>query len=123
VVEYDTIIELPSVPGLKPGMSADVEVTIEQHENVLTVPVDAVVQTAEGTFCWVKTANGATQRRALQLGDTDGQSVVVKAGLQEGDEVWLDSLTAITEAQVMALTPFDSATQPVTINQEVNHVN
>ena len=123
VVKYDTVIKLPSVPGLKPGMSADVEVTIDQHENVLTIPVDAVMQTAEGSFCWVKTADGATQRRALQLGDTDDRSVVVEAGLQEGDEVWLDPLTAITEAQVMALTPFDTATQPVTINQEVDHVN
>jgi multidrug efflux pump subunit AcrA (membrane-fusion protein) len=123
VVKYDTIIELPSVPGLKPGMSAEVEVTIEQHENVLTIPADAVVQTIEGTFCWIKTADGATQRRALQLGDTDDQSVVVEKGLQEGDEVWLDPLTTITEAQVMALTPFDTATQPVTIKQEVDDVN
>ncbi|MHC4582792.1 MAG: HlyD family secretion protein, partial [Planctomycetota bacterium] len=36
VVKYDTVIELPSVPGLRPGMSADVEVIIERHENVLT---------------------------------------------------------------------------------------
>jgi len=123
VVKYDTIIELPSVPGLKPGMSADVEVTIDRHENVLTLPVDAVVQTAEGSFCWIETADGATQRRALQLGDTDGRSVVVEAGLQEGDEVWLDPLTTITEAQMMALIPFDTTTQPVTINQEVDDVN
>jgi hypothetical protein len=123
VVKYDVVIKLPSVPGLKPGMSADVEVIIDQHENVLTIPVSAVLQTAEGTFCWIKTTNGTTQRHALQLGDTDGQYVVVKTGLEEGDEVWLDPLTTITEAQVMALTPFDTATQPVTINQEVDHVN
>ena len=89
LVKYDTIIELPSVPGLKPGMSADVEVIIDRNENVLTIPVNAVLQTAEGTCCWIKTADGATQRRPLQLGDTDGQSVVVKAGLQQGDEVVL----------------------------------
>jgi HlyD family secretion protein len=123
VVKYDTIIKLPSIPGLKPGMSAEVEVIINQHENVLTMPVSAVLHTAEGTFCWVKTTDGTTQRRALQLGDTDGQYVVVKTGLEEGDEVWLDPLTTITEAQVMALTPFDAATQPVPINQEVDHVN
>ncbi len=32
VVKYDTIIKLPSVPGLKPGMSADVEVILDRHE-------------------------------------------------------------------------------------------
>ena len=107
VVKYDTTIKLPSVPGLKPGMSADVEVIIDRHENVLTVPVNAVLQTAEGTFCWIKTAEGGNERRTLQLGDTDDASVAVLAGLQEGDEVWLDPLTSVTEAQAMALTPFD----------------
>ncbi|MCP4613364.1 MAG: HlyD family efflux transporter periplasmic adaptor subunit [Planctomycetes bacterium] len=123
VVKYDVIIKLTSVLGLKPGMSADVEVTIAQHENVLTIPVNALLQTVEGTFCWVKTSDETTQRRELQLGDTDGQSVVILKGLQEGDEVWLDPLTAIVEAQVMAITPVDSATQPVTIKREVDHVN
>ncbi len=113
VVKYDTVIELPATPGLKPGMSAEVEVVIERHENVLTVPVNAVLQTETGTFCWVKTANGVNERRSLQLGDTDDESVVVKAGLQQDEEIWLDPLTAITEAQTMALAPFDKATQGV----------
>ena len=58
VVKYDTIIELPLAPGLKPGMSADVEVTIDRHEDVLTVPVNAVLQTEEGTFCWSRPPTG-----------------------------------------------------------------
>jgi multidrug efflux pump subunit AcrA (membrane-fusion protein) len=107
VVKYDTTIQLPSVPGLKPGMSADVELIVERHDNVLTIPVNTVLQTAQGTFCWIQTAEGATQRRRLRLGDTDDESVVVVAGLQEGDEVWLDPLTFIAEAQALALTPHD----------------
>ena len=106
VVKYDTTIKLPSVPGLKPGMSADVEVIIERHEGVLTIPVHAVLQTEQGSFCWIQAVDGATQRRRLQLGDTDGASVMVLAGLQQGDEVWLDPLTSIAEAQAMALTPY-----------------
>jgi len=123
VVTYDTIVKLPPVPGLKPGMSADVEVVIERHENVLTIPVNAVLQTAQGTFCWVKTAREASQRRTLQLGDTDDESVVVKTGLQEGDEVWLDPLTSIAEAQVMALKPLDRTAQHEADNREIDHVN
>jgi len=98
VVKYDTVIKLPPVPGLKPGMSAEAEVSIDRHENVLILPVSAVLQTSAGTFCWVKTAEGANQRRSLQLGDTDDEFIVVKAGLKEGDEVWLDPLTSIAEA-------------------------
>ena len=123
VVKYDTIVKLPPVPGLKPGMSAEVEVIIDRHENVLTLPVGAVLQTAEGDFCGVQTAEGAEQRRALQLGDTDDESIVVKAGLTEGEKVVLDPLASIVEAQMLALRPLDQAAPRAPGNQETDHVD
>jgi len=101
VVKYDTIIELPSVEGLKPGMSAEVEVIMARHENVLMIPAAAVVETKKGYACWVETAEG-TQRHALQLGDNSDMFIVVEAGLQEGDEVVLNPLAFIEEAQAEA---------------------
>ena len=134
VVKYDTIIKLPSVEGLKPGMSAEVEVIMDRYEDVLTIPVAAVVETAEGDFCWVKTAQGA-KRRSLQLGDTNDSFIVVKAGLKEGDQVLLNPLAFIEEAQTEVLKPLDEAkpqepespqsgtgsSQPV--NLETDHVD
>jgi len=104
VVKYDAIIELPSVEGLKPGMSAEVEVVMDRHEDVLTIPVAAVVETEEGDFCWIKTADGV-QRRSLQLGDTDDAFIVVRAGLQEADEVVLNPLAFVEEAKTDVLKP------------------
>jgi len=111
VVKYDTIVELPPVEGLKPGMSAEVEVIMARHEDVLTIPVAAVVETAEGDFCWVKTADGA-QRRSLGLGDSDDQFIVVETGLEEGEEVVLDPLASIEEAQTTVLKPLSETEQP-----------
>ena len=111
VVKYDTIIQLPSAEGLRPGMSAEVEVTMERHEDVLMVPVTAVVETAEGDLCWVKTVEGV-QRRQLTLGDTDDAFIVVRAGLAEGDQVVLDPLAVIEEAQTAALKPMNEVNQP-----------
>ena len=111
VVKYDTIVELPSVEGLKPGMSAEVEVILDRHEDVLTIPVAAVVETAEGDFCWVKTAE-EPQRRSLGLGDTDDSFIIVEAGLKEGDRVVLNPLAFIEEAQSEVLRPFDETEQP-----------
>jgi multidrug efflux pump subunit AcrA (membrane-fusion protein) len=105
VVKYETIVKLPSVPGLKPGMSAEVEVILARYENVLTIPVAAVVETSQGNFCWVKTAAGA-KRRSLQLGDTNDVFTIVEAGLQEGDEVFLHPL-AFKEAQALVIKPRD----------------
>jgi multidrug efflux pump subunit AcrA (membrane-fusion protein) len=85
-------------------MSAEVEVILDRHEDVLTIPVAAVIETAEGDFCWVKTAEG-TKRRSLGLGDTDDAFVVVEAGLKEGDEVVLNPLAFLEEAQSEVLKP------------------
>jgi multidrug efflux pump subunit AcrA (membrane-fusion protein) len=122
VVKYDTIIELPSVEGLKPGMSAEVEVIMDRHEDVLTIPAAAVVQTTLGDFCWVKMAEGI-KRHSLQLGDTDDNFIVVEAGLQEGNEVVLDPLATIAEAQTLVLKPLDKAKSREPMNVEADRVD
>ena len=66
------------------------------------------METAAGHFCWVKTAKGA-ERRELQLGDTNDVFTVVQAGLQEGDEVLLNPLALMGEAQTEVLKPFEEA--------------
>jgi len=104
VVKYDTIIKLPPAEGLKPGMSAEVKVIIKRYKDVLTVPVAAVLETAEGDFCWVQTPEGP-QRRRVRLGDNDEAFVIVKAGLKEGDQVLLNPLAFATEAQMEVLKP------------------
>ncbi len=104
-VKYDTIVTLPSVSGLMPGMSARVEVIVAQHTDVLTLPVAALVECAQGAFCWVKTLEG-TEKRSLKLGDTNDRFTVVEAGLQEGDTVILNPM-AIEEAQALAQQPQD----------------
>jgi multidrug resistance efflux pump len=106
VVKYDTIIELDAREGLKPGMSAEVVVTLAEHRDVLTIPVAAVVETESEFFCWVKTAEGPKQR-SLQLGDSNDQFIVIEGGLKEGDEVVLNPIAFIEEAQEEALKPLD----------------
>lgn len=105
-VEYDTIIRLPNEEGLKPGMSAEVEIIIARHENVLRIPVAAVLEIADGHLCWVRTADGV-ERRSLQLGDSNDVYVVVESGLKEGDEVILNPIAYVDEAQSEALRPQD----------------
>lgn len=122
-VKYDTVIKLPPVPGLKPGMSAEVEVLVARHENVLIIPVGAVLQTVEGNFCWIKTGKGVTQRQSLQLGDTDDEFIVVNAGLEEGDEVLLNPLATVAEAQRLALMPSHRAGSDAAANREADHVD
>jgi len=122
VVKYDTIVELPSVEGLKPGMSAEVEVILDRYTDVLTVPVAAVVETQAGAFCWVKTAEGP-RRRALQLGDSNDSFIVVKAGLKEGQEVVLNALALMNEAADQGIEPIEDTGTSRPMPTESGHVN
>jgi HlyD family secretion protein len=102
VVKYDTVIQLPIEAGLKPGMTAEVEVIVARHVDVLKIPVAAVVETDEGDFCWIKQAEGL-QQRSLGLGGSNEVFIVVESGLKEGDEVVLNPLAFIDEVQADAL--------------------
>ncbi len=103
-VKYDTIVQLPSIDGLKPGMSAEVEIVLATYDDVLTIPVAAVLETADGEFCWVR-SDEITEKRPLRLGDTNDMFVVVEGGLAEGEEVVLNPLAFVPEAQAAALEP------------------
>ena len=122
VVKYDTIIELPQAGGLKPGMSAEVEVVLDHHTNVLTVPVAAVVETEYGVFCYVKTAEGHS-RRVLQLGDSNDSFIVVVSGLREGEQVVLNAQALIDEDLAETLESPQQARASGAGQTETDHVN
>lgn len=88
-VRYDTYIALPPTEGLRPGMSAEVQIKVAEYHSELLIPVAAVVETEDETFCWLKHPDGP-KRQPLELGDTNNIYTIVTAGLDEGDEVLLN---------------------------------
>jgi multidrug efflux pump subunit AcrA (membrane-fusion protein) len=112
VVKYDTIVRLPSTPGLKPGMTAEVEVVLARHEDVLMIPVTAVVDAPAGRFCWVVTREGV-EKRQLQLGDSNEMFLAVESGVAEGEEIVLDPIAELEEARLLAASLVDAAESDV----------
>ena len=108
VVKYDTIVKLPDLEGLKPGMSAEVQIVMATHSDVLMVPVAAVIETLEGAFCWVRTESGP-ERRSVETGDSNDVFIVIESGVTEGEDVILNPLTFVQEAQLEVLRPSDKA--------------
>ena len=102
VVKYDTIIELPKREGLKPGMSAAVEVIFAEHKDVLKVPVAAIIETSQSAYCWVD-EGGQAQKRKVELGDSNDRYVIATAGIKEGDLVILNPISHVAEAQEIAI--------------------
>ena len=107
VVKYDTVIRIPPGEELKPGMSAEVEVILAEHKDVLTVPVSSVIETQQGDFVWLQTQTGV-QRQAIRLGDTNDVFIEVQGGLTEGDPVVLNPLAEIADAQRLAASTMES---------------
>lgn len=88
---YQTFVSVDeSVPGLKPGMSAEVTVKIDGAvEEVLAVPLQAIVGGAElgpKRKIWVMTPTGP-QEREIVIGLWNEKKAEVRSGLDEGDEV------------------------------------
>ena len=104
MVKYDTIIKLDNREGLKPGMSAVVDIVLAEYDDVLTVPVSAVVEIEKGHVCWIQGDTGLKLRKIV-VGDTDDEFVIVKEGLAEGDVVVLNPMAFIDEAQKEAILP------------------
>ncbi len=99
VKEYGTLVSIDSDPvGLRPGMTAAVEILIAHMKDVLSVPVQAVVQKGGKFYCWVKTPT-KIETRPVVLGLANNTRIEIKDGLAEGDRVLLNPRAVVAEAR------------------------
>lgn len=71
---------------LKVGMFADVKLTLETSENVVYIPLDAVLQADDTMYVYVTDGTTATKRE-LTLGISDGEYTEVTSGLSAGEQI------------------------------------
>jgi len=89
---YPTTITFnDDVTGLdvKPGMTCDVEITLAELPDALSVPIAAVFSDQDVTFCYRVAEDGTAQRVEVELGLTSETRAQIKSGLTEGDAVLL----------------------------------
>ena len=97
---YPTDITLDSTPtGLKPGMSAQVEILIDARDDILQVPISAVYVDKGFQVVYLKTPGGLATRR-VAVGLSSDQAVEIASGLAEGDEVYLYKPDGAPELEV-----------------------
>jgi HlyD family secretion protein len=96
---FQGIVKLKNPPrGLRPGMTAQVEIAMPPRENVLAVPSEAVALADGHDVCFVVRDSGV-ERREVKLGEVTGEMTEVKDGLREGEQVVLNP--QIDEADVV----------------------
>jgi RND family efflux transporter MFP subunit len=96
--------DLPNKDGaLRPGMYATIKIGIEHHDNVLTVPVDALAMEKTNAFVF-KIADGKAKKTAVTLGFNDGARAEILTGVAESEPVILVGKATFTDGQPVQVT-------------------
>ncbi len=96
---YDCVVQIPeTVQQLKPGMTAVSEIHIARLRDVLSVPVQAIVQNNDQMCCFVK-SGGQVERRLVELGRNNDKFVEIVSGVDEGMQVVLNPKSIVGQEQ------------------------
>lgn len=82
-VEVDFVCQ-QGCENMLPGYSADIEVILDQQDNVLRIPTEAIL---EGNKVLVFTVDKLLEQREIKTGLSNWEWTQVIEGLSEGDEV------------------------------------
>lgn len=87
---YTTKVTIDGVHTfLKPGMSAKVEIIVEELVDVVSIPVQAVANRSGSKVCFVATSDGP-KRREVQTGAFNENFIEIVSGLNVGEKVLLN---------------------------------
>ena len=87
---FEGIVKLDNVwEGLRPGMTAEVEISMPRRENVLAIPSEAILIDHGFDVCFV-VHEDSLERRQVKLGKTTRELVEVTEGLEAGEQVVLN---------------------------------
>ena len=84
---------------LRPGLLADVEITVENLPNVIHVPAQAVFQKGGKPIVYVQQKNGRFAPREVQVVKQSESMMVLGGGVQPGEMVALADPTRRQERQ------------------------
>jgi len=90
VKTYTIMVDVDSEANgqLKPGMSATVEIVTDQLQDVLYVPIQAVVSRDDQHYVYV-VERGRKELREVGIGKYNTQFIEITSGLEEGEELLL----------------------------------
>jgi HlyD family secretion protein len=93
VTTFEVQISIDNPGGeLKANMTANAEIVLEEHKNVLTVPEQAVIYDKNrNATVWVPDAHGKDGHRIVpvKVGLSNGSRIEILSGLHNGDKVVL----------------------------------
>ncbi len=87
---FPVIVKLDQdVEGLKPNMTARVELELAKIEDAVLAPVAAVFTEQDTSYCWKLDGAGRPRKAEVRVGLSNDREVQVLEGLEPGDRVLL----------------------------------
>lgn len=77
---------------LKPGLTAHIEIEVDERDSVLQVPVQAVVELSAQHYSCVLTEDGP-ELRPVHIGQSNDITIEILDGIAEGENVVLNVRT------------------------------
>lgn len=94
--EYSCVVTIDYTPGedvtLKPGLTAEVEIIVQERKDVLQVPFQSLVSAGKTRYAYVLTPDGP-ERREVVTGAANDTHVEILDGVAEGERVILNPRT------------------------------
>jgi HlyD family secretion protein len=86
---FDIMVKIEEKdPRLKPGLTATLDIIVDRQEDVISVPLPAIVS-RKGEHVVFVSNGGKIEARKVVLGLSNEQSVIVKEGLRPGEQLIL----------------------------------
>jgi HlyD family secretion protein len=85
---FNATIHLDNPPrGIRPQMSAEVEIDLSSRPDVIAIPPEAMAIEDGADVCYVASSEGQLERRTIKLGKSTTELLEVVEGLDEGEQV------------------------------------
>ena len=89
-------IAFPDTQQLRIGLNGDVTIETSRQSGVITVPVAAIREDADGKYVYRKSAKDAYEKTPVQTGESNDDETVIISGLQENDSVVIKGFNSVT---------------------------
>ena len=91
VKEYAVEIEIENPPlDLRPGMTAEVNLMVEQIEDAVRIPIESIIERDGDYYCGVPGGDGTIETRVVHVGSVNETEAVIEKGLSEHESVVLN---------------------------------